>query len=167
MIFSSGLGCFMKPLVICVCFVSLLAAAKDHPQKVTIHVTRSSINQRGLQAGSSTTSSDDGSTSSSTRYYHFTPWTAIDLDVIMPDGTRADLWCKRQLRNCVALNPGDYQAEIKPSYFNSEENAVWIYVKLPVENSEYNSDGSLMPRKMRLEKIMYHVAAARQRVDGQ
>ena len=122
----------MKPLPIFVLLIlaSTTAAAKDHPQKVTVHVKDSKIG-----------TGDDN---------------AIYVYVVMPDGSNAQLWCKPGPHYCWGLDQGDYQAEIKG-------NVVWIYTELPSENVKYNADGSLMPRKMRLGKIMYHVAAAQQR----
>lgn len=93
--------------------------------------------------------------------------------VSMPDGSQAELWCDSNQssgnavaallgsgsssvqRTCLDLEAGDYKAEVK-------KDIVWIYVELPAENPHYAPDGTLLPRKMRLEKVKYHVTTAHQ-----
>jgi hypothetical protein len=129
----------MKPLLILVLslLVSANAAAKDHARTVVVHVTKSKID------------------------WHPYPDMpniafAVNVWVVMPDGSEAQLWCEQHVRYCTDLQPGDYKAEIT-------NDVVWIYVELPAEKAKYSPDGSLLPRKMRLEKIKYHVAFARHR----
>lgn len=48
--------------------------------------------------------------------------TQQNVRAVMADGTQVTLWCQAGLRKCVALQPGNYSAEV-------DGNTVWIFVR--------------------------------------
>jgi len=77
----------------------------------------------------------------------------IDLHAIMPDGSRALLWCEVNLRYCTDLEPGKYQAEL-------DRGTAWVYVTTFTESPKYANNGTLLPRKTRVERVKYKILVA-------
>jgi hypothetical protein len=130
------------------CLFSVIASAKEHPT-VTVHVVDSRVE----------TSEVDGHVlmpdgSKATIEKQRGPLT-IYVHVVMPDGSKATLWCEARsvLRACSDPEPGDYKAEVAG-------DVIWLYIDLPAEKVKYGSDGKLLPRKTRLEKVRYHIITA-------
>jgi hypothetical protein len=109
--------------------VKISVVGTDSSDKVQTHVTpgRTSTNCESTAtatAGRNTISSDQSKKCTTTTSPAETRTVVIpqqNVRAIMPDGSHVTLWCQAALRHCVALAPGDYQAEVKG-------NVAWIHV---------------------------------------